>query len=250
MNDDLDEAIARNRRGQLVGLAFLAAVILIAVVVGSGAFSGDDPAKDASVVQGVKGTKETTALLRGIPQNGMVLGDPDAPVTVVEFVDVKCPNCKSFVLKDGPRIVRDLVRTGKANLEMRMLAGLGPDSPLGRTAVFGASAQGRAWNLAELLFYNQKSEGLKWVTPALLQKIGGVAPELRGTPILTAPTPATTRLSSESEALKVQLGVKGTPTVFVRRRGTTAPGDYRKVDLNGTGSRAGKVIDAVSDLAG
>lgn len=239
-----------NRRGQLVGVAFLAIVLVAAVLLGTGAFAGSDPADDASVVDGVKGTEETTALLRGIPQDGLTLGRPDAPVTIVEFVDFKCPVCKSFAIEDLPDLVRDVVRPGKANVELRVLAGLGPDSAVARRTFHGLVARNRAWTMAELLFYNQGPESEDWATPELLTKIGRTAPELRGSPVSTAADPVTDRLSDEAEALKSRLDVGGTPTIFVRPRGRTDPGAYRRVDLKGTGSKADKVASAVDDLAG
>lgn len=239
-----------NRRGQLVGVAFLAIVLLAAVLLATGSFSGSDPADDASVVDGVKGTEESTALLRGIPQDGLTLGRPDAPVTIVEFVDFKCPICKSFAIEDLPELVRDVVRPGKANIELRVLANLGPDSPVARRAFHGLAAQDRAWNMAELLFYNQGPESEDWATPELLTKIGRTAPELRGSTVTTAADPATDRLADEAEALRSRLDVSGTPTIFVRPRGRTDTGAYRRVDLKGTGSKAGKVASAVDDLAG
>lgn len=245
-----DEDSGVNRRGQLVGVAFVIAALVVAAALGTGVFSGSDPTKGASVVDGVKGTKETTALLRGIPQDGITLGRPDAPVTVVEFVDVKCPVCQGYVLKDGPKVVKDLVRTGKANLEVRIL-GLDqfrPDTLVGRTAVNALAAQDKAWDLLELLYWNQGSEGDQWVKPALLKKIGSTAPELRGTPITTTDTPETTRLAAEADALSKKLDLSGTPSIFVRPRGRTDTGAYEKVSLKGTGSKASKVAAAVADL--
>jgi hypothetical protein len=67
MDRDVDEAIRRRRRGQLLGIGFLLIAAIVAVTVGSGALSGDDPAKDASRVDGVIGTVQTTRLLRGVP---------------------------------------------------------------------------------------------------------------------------------------------------------------------------------------
>jgi protein-disulfide isomerase len=251
-NAGVDEAIRAGRRGQLIGVAFLLAAILVAVVVGSGALSGDDPAEDASVVGGVKGVRETSALLRGVPQDGIVLGRPDAPVTIVEFVDVKCPFCKGFVLGDGPQVVDDLVRTGRANVELRVLAlpRFRPNTELGRTAVHALAARDRAWTLAELLFYNQGPESTQWVQPALLRRIAGVAPELRGVPLATAPTAETRRLDAQAQELAERLGVEGTPSIYVRPRGRTETGAYRAVGLGGTGSDAGKVADAVAELGG
>lgn len=244
-----DDAPGVNRRGQLVGVAFVLAALLFAVLLGTGAFTGSDPAKDASVVDGVKGTKETTALLRGVPQDGITLGRPDAPVTIVEFVDVKCPVCQAFSLDDGPDVVSDLVRTGRAKVELRLVGGaLGEDSLVGRTAVHALAAQDRAWDLVELLFYNQESEGKSWVTPRRLEEIAAAAPELRGARIVTEPTAETLRLGAESDALVKRLDVTGTPTIFVRPSGRTDDAAFRRVDLRGTGSDATKVASAVSDV--
>jgi protein-disulfide isomerase len=250
MSDQMDDSTGANRRGQLLGVGFVLIAVLVAVLLGTGAFSGSDPAKDASVVDGVKGTEETTALLKGIPQDGLLLGRTDAPTTIVEFVDVKCPVCKGFALKDGPDVIRDLVRSGRAKIELRLVGGaLGKDSLVGRTAIHALAAQDRAWPMTELLFYNQERENDDWVTPELLKKIGGVAPELRGAPIVTTPTPETIRMGEQTDALAKRLDVKGTPTIFVRPSGRTDDGAYRKVDLRGTGSDAGKVSSAVGDVA-
>lgn len=250
MDDELDEAIRRNRRGQLVGVAFLLIAVIVAVTIGFGGLTGDDPAKDASRIDGVVGTKETTALFRGVPQNGITLGDPNAPVTVVQFVDIKCPFCKSLELKDGPDIVRDLVRPGRANVELRILGNLGESSIAGRTAVHNLAGRGQVWTLAELLYFNQGPETTEWLTPRLLQRIGRVAPELRGIPLSMEPTAESRRLDVESEALRDKLGFDGrTPTIYVRPRGATDKAAFRKVDLKGTGSKVDKISAAVSDVS-
>ncbi|CAB4953809.1 unannotated protein [freshwater metagenome] len=246
-----DEPTEVNRRGQLLGVAFLLVAVLFAVLLGTGAFSGSDPAEDASVVDGVRGTEETTVLLRGVPQEGITLGRSEAPVTIVEFVDLKCPACRTFTLKEGPAIVQDLVRSGRAKVELRVLAleSFRPDTLVGRTAVHALAEQGKAWNMAELLYYNQGPESEAWLTPALLRKIAGASPELRGAPVVVRPTPATTRMGAEAEALADELEVTGTPSIFVRPSGRTDKGAFERVDLRGTGSDAGKVASAVSDLS-
>jgi hypothetical protein len=234
----------RRALAELCGTAFL-----VAVVVGSGALSGDDPAEDASNVDGVLGTKETTALLRGIPQDGLTLGAPSAPVTIVEFVDVKCPFCKDYALTDGEQVIRDLVRPGKAKIELRVLANLGESSVTGRTAIHDVAARDQAWTLSELLYFNQRSEAEEWVTPDLLGRIGRTAPELRGIPLSTTPTAASRRLDTETDRLRIRIGSDGkTPTIYVRPSDRTDAGAFREVDLRGTGSKAAKVAGAVADL--
>lgn len=54
-----------------------------------------------------------------LPDGGFVLGDPDAPITIVEFADFACPHCQDYnaTIK---RLVQSYVATGMARLEYRM----------------------------------------------------------------------------------------------------------------------------------
>jgi len=83
MNDDA-------RRTQMMKLAsgavFLAIVAVVALIVVNS--SSSDSGGDASSIEGAA---EVSSSLRGIPQDEMVLGDPKAPVELVEFGDLQCP---------------------------------------------------------------------------------------------------------------------------------------------------------------
>jgi protein-disulfide isomerase len=48
-------------------------------------------------------------MLRGIPQHGPWLGRKDAPLTLVEYVDVQCPYCARFSHDVFPAVVRKYV---------------------------------------------------------------------------------------------------------------------------------------------
>ena len=67
-----------------------------------------------------------------------MLGDPDAPVTVTEYLDLQCPACAAHARETLPDLVRDYVRNGQVKLEARTLHFLGPDSE--RAARFAAGA--------------------------------------------------------------------------------------------------------------
>ncbi len=54
-----------------------------------------------------------------LPDGGFVVGDPDAPVTVVEFADFACPHCQQYA-GEMERFIDDYVIPGKARLEYRM----------------------------------------------------------------------------------------------------------------------------------
>lgn len=48
-----------------------------------------------------------------------VLGDKDAPVTIVEFSDYECPFCKRHFDQTLPQIIKDYIDTGKVKLVYR-----------------------------------------------------------------------------------------------------------------------------------
>ena len=77
-------------------------------------------------------------------ENQPLLGDPDAPATIVAFEDFKCPVCKAFEDDAYPRIVNELVETGQAKLYFMNYQFLGPDSTTAGIAGECALAQDEA----------------------------------------------------------------------------------------------------------
>ncbi|MEM1316277.1 MAG: thioredoxin domain-containing protein, partial [Pseudomonadota bacterium] len=47
------------------------------------------------------------------------VGDPDAPVHVIEYASLTCPHCARFHASVYPQIKEDYIDTGKARFEMR-----------------------------------------------------------------------------------------------------------------------------------
>ncbi|MDX1991551.1 MAG: thioredoxin domain-containing protein [bacterium] len=54
------------------------------------------------------------------PDGGFVLGDPNAPVTLVEFADFFCPVCQGYK-STVDRFIEEYVATGQAKFEYRFL---------------------------------------------------------------------------------------------------------------------------------
>lgn len=102
----------------------------------------------------------------GVPANGRVLGDPNAPVQVVEYGDYQCPGCGQFARSDEARLVEEYVATGKIGFQYRDFAFLGerggepPDDESTQAAEAAACAadQGRFWDYHATLFANQEGE--------------------------------------------------------------------------------------------
>src|SRR5262245_63414441 len=158
--------------GVLGAVLVLAAVLVGASVLSSG---GSSSSPKTAAISSVGATNK---LLAGIPQNGNVLGSPNAPVTMQEFADIQCPGCDQYMRSAFPDIVRRYVRPGKVRIEWNGIAFLGADSETGLRYVDAAGKQNKLWNVAELLYRNQGEENSGWVTKELLRSVGEAVPGL------------------------------------------------------------------------
>jgi protein-disulfide isomerase len=85
------------------------------------------------------------------------MGDPDAPVTIVEFTDYQCPYCSQHSLQTLPSIVSELVDTGRVYYILKDLPldQLHPDARAAAEAARCAGDQGAYWAMHDALFANQ-----------------------------------------------------------------------------------------------
>ena len=110
---------------------------------------------------GARARAQASALFAGIPERDGVLGDPNAPLTVTEYVDLQCPVCAAASRETLPALVRDYVRTGKVKLEARTLHFIGPDSERAARVAAGAEQQGRLWPFLEAFYAAQGAGELR-----------------------------------------------------------------------------------------
>lgn len=66
-------------------------------------------------------------LMQPGPLGERALGNPNAPVTVIEYVSLTCPHCAAFQRDVFPRVKRDYIDTGKIRFIVR-------EFPIGRSA--------------------------------------------------------------------------------------------------------------------
>lgn len=69
------------------------------------------------------------------------IGNPEAPVTIIEYTDFKCPECNKWHEQAGAEIRRDFVETGRARLVMRPYPTFGEDAGLALYGAYCAAAQ-------------------------------------------------------------------------------------------------------------
>jgi protein-disulfide isomerase len=187
-------------------------LLVVAALSAASGLAGAAPVRASAPA----GATATIALLRGIPQHGVDLGSPTAPVTVVEFADLQCPSCAAWTRESFPAIVHRYVRTGKVRLVFVGTTFLGPDSTkLLRTAL-AAGLQNRLWYLVDLLYRNQGRENSGWAGDRLLRSVGRAVPGLDVRKMLAARTSAAVRRQAAAAA-QLAAGIQGTPSFAVGR---------------------------------
>ena len=166
MNDLGDpQAEARRKRSiQLgaIGLFVAAAIIVALIAISQGGDDKDDsePSDSSTISQEFD----------GIPQNGTVLGQDSATVTVVEFGDLQCPICRAFTKQEAPTLV-ELARSGDIKYDFKIWNIIGPDSPIAGAAAMAASEQGRYFQFVTAFYEKQRGENSGYVTPEFLDEI-------------------------------------------------------------------------------
>jgi protein-disulfide isomerase len=112
-----------------------------------------EPPPPASPVEAVTLPVDLQGIPRGQTEEGSpMLGQADAPVTLVDYSDYRCPHCGDFTNKTLPRLIDEYVRTGKVRLVHKDMAILGEQSVLAAMAAQCANDQGRFWEYFFFLF--------------------------------------------------------------------------------------------------
>lgn len=111
-------------------------------------------------------TNGTVSTAMGSP----ILGNPSAPITIIEFGDYQCPNCYRWYHTVKPDIYENFIKTGKANLVFVDLALLGKDSPKAAEATYCAEDQGKYWEYHDLLYQLQHGIDDGWASSEKLKE--------------------------------------------------------------------------------
>lgn len=212
-------ARTRRRLWQLGGVLGVALVVVVAIVLVAG---GGNSTPKRRAGESVPGQTEVNARFAGIPQKGISLGDPKAPVTLVEFADLQCPFCKEYTLSVLPDLISNYVKTGKVRMEFRNVAFIGTDSVRAGQMAAAASLQNKLWPFVDLFYLNQGEENSGYVTDQFLTKIGGGVKGLDVSKAMNDRGIATVQKQlSTAQSDWTANGFSGTPSFLLGRTGGT-----------------------------
>jgi len=200
----------RNRT--LVIALAVAGVIVAALIAGSILLtrSGRDTASTTGT------GNAPVALVAGIPQQGTLLGNPEATVRMLQFEDIQCPVCKTYTDDAFPAIVEEYVKPGRVKLDFGGLAFIGSDSDKALRIAVAAGFQNKLWEVVGLFYENQGEENTGWVTDELIDEILAQVPGLDAAKVKADATgPAVTKEIAAVKAEGEVLAVSGTPSFFI-----------------------------------
>jgi len=104
------------------------------------------------------------------PVSGNLIGDPEAPVRIIEYGDYQCPHCGTFAESIEPVLIEEYVETGLASFEFRNYAFLGPESQAAAEAAACAADQNLFWPYHDLLFLRQGNQNTGVYSDSNLRK--------------------------------------------------------------------------------
>jgi protein-disulfide isomerase len=200
----------------------LAAVAVVGIgAVGYSVGSGGGSAVSKPIaLQGMDDPEKLVALAKGVTK-----GEASAPITIIEFGDFECPGCGAFATQEQGQVDKAFVETGKAKFVFYdwPITSLHPNAFLAARAARCAEDQGKYWDYHDMLYQQQA----RWAAlPDPADTYTSYAKTLgldEGAFRSCLNSDKFADVVTANMELGQQLGVNGTPTIFVEKNGTVRP---------------------------
>lgn len=169
--------------------------------------------ESASIIQESGPPKITMATF--LENGSPLLGNQNAPITLVEFGDYQCHFCNVFFHNTEKSILKNYVETGKVKMIFKDYTIIGPDSVNASHGAHCANDQGQFWEYHDILYNNWNGENNGWASSDNLFRFAqdvGLDME-KWTDCMTNSKHSEIILASNNDAR--DLGLTGTPSFFV-----------------------------------
>ncbi len=194
-----------------IGAAVTAAVIVAAFFAIYSSYEPEAELKFAPIPS-VEGPGPLSVYLSG---GSPVLGDPGAPVTIVEFGDYQCFFCNRFFHDTEAALVENYVDTGKANIIFKDYTIIGSDSISAAHGAHCADEQGKFWEYHDILYDNWTGENNGWASHENLEGFAaGLGLDVEQWNGCMADGGHQNKIAASGEDART-LGLGGTPAFFV-----------------------------------
>ena len=123
------------------------------------------------VVAGTADNDSNILTISKLTDNGSpIMGDPDAPITILEFGDYQCTFCYKFHQDTLDIINEEFIKTGKVKVIFKDFPLNGLDSKLAAESSYCAHDQGKYWEYHDQLYENWAGERTGWITREALSE--------------------------------------------------------------------------------
>jgi protein-disulfide isomerase len=193
-------------------ILIVAGGVVAVAAIAAGVWFGTRPSSPRPAPTAVAQTSDRASLLQVQP-NDHVLGDPKAPITMIEYASFTCPHCAHFGVVVLPELKKKWVDTGKVKVIYR-------DFPLDQMALKAAqlaecSGKDKYFGVIDMIFATQS----RWATAS--DPIAELSKSLRIAGMSEADVQACLKNDAVATAVIAEskggetLGVTSTPTLFI-----------------------------------
>ena len=193
--------------------------ILLIISIYTGGFGYGDDVGNIKVPNNVPTNEEQTQIDSVSLDDDAVLGNKNAPVTIVEFSDYQCPFCRRSYTQVFPLLKENFINTGKVKFIFRdfPLSSIHPGAVIASQAAECADDEGKYWEMHDKMFDEQNKLGTGTV-PITLDDLKKWANELGLDIIKFNSCLDTQKYLKEVEkdfTDGASYGVQGTPAYFI-----------------------------------
>ena len=151
-----------------------------------------------------------------------VLGDINAPVTIIEFSDFQCPFCKRLHEQVSPLVTTEYINTGKVRFIYKNYAFLGSTSVKAAQGLWCAHDQDKYWEYHDYVFETLGGKYGEWMSDQNMEQISEDL-QMDANTFETCMQDEKYKTKVEEELAEGQeLGVTGTPSTYIN--GEYVPG--------------------------